>query len=109
MAAAAGMDQITVVRIDDTHIPEYHEVEYSVPAEEEEEEEEDVYVIEYSNPEEEGESYKFTMSVDRPLPAKKPVAKTTAFRQNSNAPALRPQRPRQNQRRRRRKRRRRSC
>ncbi|KAE8279627.1 hypothetical protein D5F01_LYC21755 [Larimichthys crocea] len=45
---------------------EYYEVvEYSMPAEEEEvaveEEEDSVYVIEYSNPEEEGESYQFTM------------------------------------------------
>ncbi|XP_071340559.1 myoneurin [Trachinotus anak] len=103
---AGGMDQITVVRIDDTHIAEeqchvgekvkdddanaeYYEVEYSVPAEEVvvgEEEEDSVYVIEYSNPEEEGESYQFTMSVDRSLPAKKPVVKHPVVRENARAP-----------------------
>lgn len=81
-----------MVRIDDTHIAEEqcHDrgrlkdgaaklcevVEDSRPLEEEEvvlEEEEDVFVIEYSNPEEEGESYKFTMSVDRSLPTLKQV------------------------------------
>ncbi|XP_034717602.1 zinc finger protein 205 isoform X1 [Etheostoma cragini] len=83
---AGGMDQITVVRIDDTHIKEeqcqdggkvkdtaQYEMEYLVPAAEEEEEEDGVYVIEYSNPEEEGESYQFTMSVDKSLPSKKPI------------------------------------
>ncbi|XP_068455158.1 zinc finger and BTB domain-containing protein 14-like [Clinocottus analis] len=90
---AAAMDQITVVRIDDTHIAEErshdagkgkataaacYEMEYSVPEEVEEEEEDGVYVIEYSNPEEEGESYQFTMSVDRSLPAKKPAAPENA-------------------------------
>ncbi|XP_060949995.1 zinc finger and BTB domain-containing protein 24 [Limanda limanda] len=90
---AGGMDQINVVRIDDTHIAEepsdlgakvkgeaadYYEVEYSIPEEEEEEEEEEaeedsVYVIEYSNPEEERDSYQFTMSVDRSLSAQRPV------------------------------------
>jgi len=108
------MDQITVVRIDDTHIAEdqsevggkvkgdvseYYEVEYSVPADEEvvgEEEEDSVYVIEYSNPEEEGESYKFTMSVDRSLPTKKPT-KHPVVRENSSVPVtVRPQRPRHN-------------
>lgn len=113
------MDQITVVRIDDTHIAEeqshvggklkddavdYYEVEYSMPAEEEvvaEEEEDGVYVIEYSNPEEEGESYQFTMSVDRSLPAKKQVVIHPAARENAAAPSpvtskpSRPSRPRQ--------------
>ncbi|XP_068566379.1 zinc finger protein 358 [Cebidichthys violaceus] len=94
---AAGMDQITVVRIDDTHIAEErsvkaaaacYEVEYSMPSEEEEEEEEEdgVYVIEYSNPEEEGESYQFTMSVDRSLPPKKPALKHPAVSENATAP-----------------------
>ncbi|XP_018534727.1 uncharacterized protein LOC108885026 [Lates calcarifer] len=116
---AGGMDQITVVRIDDTHIAEeqshvggklkddavdYYEVEYSMPAEEEvvaEEEEDGVYVIEYSNPEEEGESYQFTMSVDRSLPAKKQVVIHPAARENAAAPSpvtskpSRPSRPRQ--------------
>nr|XP_046227617.1 zinc finger protein 567 isoform X2 [Scatophagus argus] len=116
---AGGMDQITVVRIDDTHIAEershvggkfkdgsteYFEVmEYSMPAEEEvvgEEEEDSVYVIEYSNPEEEGESYQFTMSVDRSLPTKKPVIKHPVFRENTRSPLPvmskppRPSRPR---------------
>ncbi|XP_069562939.1 zinc finger protein 568 isoform X2 [Brachyistius frenatus] len=103
---AGGMDQITVVRIDDSHIagepshgggkakadaPQYYEVEYSLPAEDEpaaEDEDDGVYVIEYSNPEEEGESYQFTMSVDRSLPAKKPAVK------RENAAPSRPQRPR---------------
>lgn len=98
-----GMDQITVVRIDDSHIAgeqshgegkgkdgggEFYEVEYSLPAEEVvvgEEEEDGVYVIEYSNPEEEGESYQFTMSVDRPLPPKKPVRLPVA-REDARAP-----------------------
>ncbi|KAG8009649.1 Myoneurin [Nibea albiflora] len=102
------MDQITVVRIDDTHIAEeqshvggkvksdaaaeyYEVVEYSMPAEEEEEvaaeeEEDGVYVIEYSNPEEEGESYQFTMSVDRSLPAKKPAIKHPVVRESVRAP-----------------------
>ncbi|XP_038561620.1 zinc finger protein 260-like isoform X1 [Micropterus salmoides] len=122
---SGGMDQITVVRIDDTHIAEeqshvgvkvkdaaaeYYEMEYSIPAEEEvaaaaaaagEEEEDGVYVIEYSNPEEEGESYQFTMSVDRSLPAKKPVTKNLVVGEDARAPSpvtskpLRPARPRQ--------------
>ncbi|XP_039983453.1 zinc finger protein 652-A [Xiphias gladius] len=116
---AGGMDGITVVRIDDTHIAEeqshvggkvkddaaeYYEVEYSMPAEEEaagEEEEDSVYVIEYSNPEEEGESYQFTMSVDRSLPAKKPNIDSPVVRENARAPSpampkpSRPSRPRQ--------------
>lgn len=117
---AGGMDQITVVRIDDTHIAEeqshvrgrfkdgaaeYYEVmEYAMPAEEEaagEEEEDGVYVIEYSNPEEEGESYQFTMSVDRSLSAKKPVIKHPVLRETASAPLpvmskpSVPQRPRQ--------------
>ncbi|XP_041817461.1 zinc finger protein 350-like [Chelmon rostratus] len=117
---AGGLDQITVVRIDDTHIAEeqshvggkskdgaaeyYEVVEYSMPAEEEEavgeEEEDSVYVIEYSNPEEEGESYQFTMSVDRSLPARKPAVKHPVFREDATAPSpvaskpSRPQRPR---------------
>ncbi|KAM6908337.1 uncharacterized protein PEZ65_016625 isoform 1-T2 [Lycodopsis pacificus] len=96
--AAGGMDQITVVRIDDTHIAEErslkataaaacYEVEYSMPTEDEEEEEEEedgVYVIEYSNPEEEGEGYQFTMSVDRSLPA----LKRPAVSENATAPPL---------------------
>ncbi|XP_044031967.1 zinc finger protein 350 [Siniperca chuatsi] len=115
---AGGMDQITVVRIDDTHIAEeqshvggkvkddaaeYYEMEYSMPAEEEaaaEEEEDGVYVIEYSNAEEEGESYQFTMSVDRSLPAKKPTIKHPVVGENARAPLpvvskpFRPPRPR---------------
>ncbi|XP_023252672.1 myoneurin-like [Seriola lalandi dorsalis] len=104
---AGGMDQITVVRIDDTHIAEeqshvggkvkdaaaataeFYEVEYPLPAEEVvvgEEEEDSVYVIEYSNPEEEGESYQFTMSVDRSLPPKKPVIRRPVVRENATAP-----------------------
>lgn len=90
---AGGMDQITVVRIDDTHIAgeqshaggklkdgaaEFYEL-YSVPAEEEvvleEEEDDDVFVIEYSNPEEEGESYKFRMSVDKKTITGEPVVR----------------------------------
>lgn len=104
-----GMDQITVVRIDDTHIAEeqshvggkvFYEVEYSVPAEEEvvgEDDDDGVYVIEYSNPEEEGESYQFTMSVDRSLPAKKQSVKNAVVSENpvaplpSRPPRLRPQ------------------
>ncbi|XP_034427643.1 zinc finger protein Gfi-1b [Hippoglossus hippoglossus] len=100
---SGGMDQINVVRIDDTHIAEepsdvggkvkgeaadYYEVEYSIPAEEEaeeEEEEDSVYVIEYSNPEEEGDSYQFTMSVDRSLSAKRPV-KHPVVKENATAP-----------------------
>lgn len=98
---SGSMDQITVVRIDDTHIAgeeshaegkmkgavsECYNVEYLIPTQDEtmaveEEEEDSVYVIEYSNPEEEGESYQFTMSVDRSLPiVKHPV------RENSIAP-----------------------
>lgn len=116
---AGAMDQITVVRIDDTHIAgeqshvggkarsnvsDYYEMEYSLPAEEEEvvaeEEEDGVYVIEYSNPEEEGESYQFTMSVDRSLPAKKPVIKHPAVRESSTDPLpSRPTRPRLDQKR----------
>lgn len=101
-AGAFGTDQITVVRIDDTHIAEeqshvgekvkteateYYEMEYSIPAEgeaAEEEEEDSVYVIEYSNPEEEGESYQFTMSVDRSVPAKK--LKHPVLKGNSRTP-----------------------
>ncbi|XP_067434019.1 zinc finger protein 394 isoform X1 [Thunnus thynnus] len=102
--SAGAMDQITVVRIDDTHIAEeqsqaggklkdegsgYYEVEYSLPAAEEvvgeEEEEDGVYVIEYSNPEEEGESYQFTMSVDRSLPAKKPIIRHPAASEPARA------------------------
>lgn len=87
------MDQITVVRIDDTHIAEErchdggkvqdvataavcYEAECAAPTAEEEvgeEEEDSVFVIEYSNPEEEGESYQFTMSLDRSLSAKRPA------------------------------------
>ncbi|XP_062236112.1 uncharacterized protein LOC133933142 isoform X2 [Platichthys flesus] len=100
-----GMDQINMVRIDDTHIAEepsdlggkvkgeavdYYEVEYSIPAEEEEEteeeEEDSLYVIEYSNPEEEGDSYQFTMSVDRSLSAKRPV-KHPVVKENATAPS----------------------
>ncbi|XP_034415534.1 zinc finger protein 32 [Cyclopterus lumpus] len=102
---AAGMDQITVVRIDDTHIAEEHshnggrgkaaafyEMEYLMPPAEEEEgveeeEEDGVYVIEYSNPEEEGESYQFMMSVDRPLPAKMPALKHPAAPESARAPS----------------------
>ncbi|KAF3703843.1 Telomere zinc finger-associated protein [Channa argus] len=101
---AGAMDQITVVRIDDTHIADeqshsggkvktdaadYYEVEYSVPTEDEvveEEEDDGVYVIEYSNPEEEGESYQFTMSVDRSLPVKKPIIKHPLVREGGRAP-----------------------
>lgn len=98
------MDQITVVRIDDTHIAgeqshkggelkaggaEYYEMEYSIPGEEEvvgeEDEEDNVFVIEYSNPEEEGESYQFTMSVDRSLPPKKPVGTDPVTREHATA------------------------
>lgn len=114
---AGGMDQITVVRIDDTHIAEeqshdavkgkdefaeYYDMEYSVPGEDEVEEEEDsVFVIEYSNPEEEGESYQFTMSVDRSLPAKKPADRHPVVSDDVRPPLpvasklSRPQRPRQ--------------
>lgn len=66
---------------------ECYEIEYSLPAEEDgreyvdaeimggslkemEEEEEGVYVIEYSNPEEEGESYRFKLAIDKQLPTK---------------------------------------
>ncbi|XP_069368504.1 myoneurin isoform X2 [Paralichthys olivaceus] len=98
------MDQINVVRVDDTHIAEeqsdvggkvkgeaadYYEVEYSIPAEdveEEEEEEDSVYVIEYSNPEEEGDSYQFTMSVDRSLSAKRPL-RPPVVKGNAMAPS----------------------
>ncbi|CAJ1081750.1 zinc finger protein 652-A-like [Xyrichtys novacula] len=116
---AGGMDGITVVRIDDTHIAEeqsdvrtkvregataYYEMGYTLEgeeaAEEEEEEDNSVYVIEYSNPEEEGQSYQFTMSVDRSLPPKKPIIKQSVVRESTKA-ALpvasnlkRPQRPR---------------
>lgn len=67
------MEQITMVRIGDALDPEeqpHVQVEYSMPAVDElveEGEEDGVYVIEYSNPEEEGENYQFTMSVDRPV------------------------------------------
>ncbi|KAM7390085.1 hypothetical protein PAMA_008310 [Pampus argenteus] len=108
--SAGGMDQITVVRIDDTHIAEeqsqvggklkdegvgYYEVEYSLPAEDMavgEEDEEDVYVIEYSNPEEEGASYQFTMSVDRSLPIIKHPAASEHARAASPV-TLNPSRP----------------
>ncbi|XP_022076787.2 zinc finger protein 354C [Acanthochromis polyacanthus] len=107
--AAGSLDQITVVKIDDTHIAgeqshgggkarsnvtEYYEMEYSLPIKEEEEveeEEDGIYVIEYSNPEEEGESYQFTMSVDRSLPSKKPVIKQPAVPERSADPP--PSRP----------------
>lgn len=117
---ATGMDQITVVRIDDTHIAQeqFHnggrgkaaaacyEMESSVPpggeeeaVGEEEVEEEDgggVYVIEYSNPEEDGESYQFSMSVDRPLPARKPALKHPAgVDATAPSPAKLSRRPRQ--------------
>ncbi|XP_074550052.1 uncharacterized protein LOC141807755 isoform X2 [Halichoeres trimaculatus] len=118
--AAGGMDGITVVRIDDSHIAEeqshdrtkvregaapYHDMEYALPEEEGvgEEEEEGVYVIEYSNPEEEGQSYQFTMSVDRSLPARKPAMTHPSVRESTKAPlpvpqvmpkVQRPQRPR---------------
>ncbi|XP_029384608.1 zinc finger protein 652-like [Echeneis naucrates] len=116
--SAGGMDQITVVRIDDTHIAEeqchiggkvkdeageLYELEYSLPAEEVvvgEEEEDSVYVIEYSNPEEEGESYQFTMSVDRSLPPKRPNVKLPQVRENAAVPqpvTSRPARPRPRQ------------
>lgn len=100
------MEQITVVRIDDTHIAEeqvkekddaadFYEVESSMPAEEggveEEEEEDSVFVIEYSNPEEEGESYQFTMSVDRSLSVKKPLIKHPAAGADSR-PSVRQER-----------------
>ncbi|XP_041670134.1 protein krueppel-like isoform X2 [Cheilinus undulatus] len=99
-----GMDGITVVRIDDTHIAEeqsnvvgkvregataYYEMEYSMPADDEiavEEDDDGVYVIEYSNPEEEGQSYQFTMSVDRSLPPKKPIIKHPTVRESTRAP-----------------------
>ncbi|KAK2859856.1 hypothetical protein Q5P01_004476 [Channa striata] len=101
---AGGMDQITVVRIDDTHIAEeqshvggkvkadaadHYELEYSLPTEDEGVEDDDddgVYVIEYSNPEEEGESYQFTMSVDRSLPVKKPIVKNPLVGEDSRDP-----------------------
>ncbi|XP_047423640.1 uncharacterized protein LOC124995384 isoform X2 [Mugil cephalus] len=102
---SGSMDQITVVRIGDTHIageelhvegkvkggvPEYQNMEYSMPTEDEgvaveEEEEDSVYVIEYSNPEEEGESYQFTMSVDRSLPTKRQIVKDPLVREDSRA------------------------
>lgn len=80
-----------MVRIDDTHIAEEQFHAGGKPKdgtagrydEEEEEEEDNVFVIEYSNPEEEGESYKFTMSVDRSLPAKKPVIRHPAAQGNA--------------------------
>ena len=98
----SSLDQITVVRIDDTHIAEdkdsaaCYDVEYSIPAEEEANDEDDgVYVIEYSNPEEEGESYQFTMSVDRPLPTKKQIVTHAATRESVMSKPSRPQRLRQ--------------
>ncbi|XP_034006011.1 myoneurin isoform X1 [Trematomus bernacchii] len=98
----SSLDQITVVRIDDTHIAEdknsaaCYDVEYSIPAEEEANDEDDgVYVIEYSNPEEEGESYQFTMSVDRPLPTKKQIVTHAAARESVMSKPSRPQRLRQ--------------
>lgn len=86
----SGMDQITVVRIDDTHIAGEqvnpgatvcYEMECTLPAEDDEEED-GVFVIEYSNPEEEG-SYQFTMSVDRSVPAKKPIVKHPVVREHT--------------------------
>ncbi|KAF3836418.1 hypothetical protein F7725_028976 [Dissostichus mawsoni] len=100
----SSLDQITVVRIDDTHIAEdedsavCYDMEYSIPAEEEandEDEDDGVYVIEYSNPEEEGESYQFTMSVDRPLPTKKQIVTHAAARESVMSKPSRPQRLRQ--------------
>ncbi|TNN34365.1 Zinc finger protein 350 [Liparis tanakae] len=111
---ATGMDQITVVRIDDTHIAEershaggrakaaYYDMDYSMPEEEEQEEEKEeegeedgVYVIEYSNPEEEGESYQFTMSVDRSLPAlKRPAAPQSPAAPPPAKPSRRPRQKR---------------
>lgn len=113
---AGGLDQITVVRIDDSHIATeqcevggkqkdegaaaYYEMEYQLPTAEEvmaeEEEEEGVYVIEYSNPEEEGESYQFTMSVDRSLPSKKPMIRHPAASEVAvtSKPSARPSRQR---------------
>ncbi|XP_062297811.1 myoneurin [Scomber scombrus] len=112
---AGGMDQITVVRIDDSHIATeqcqvggkqkdegaaYYEMEYQLPTAEEamaeDEEEDGVYVIEYSNPEEEGESYQFTMSVDRSLPPKKPIIRHPAESEVevTSKPSVRPTRQR---------------
>ncbi|XP_033965019.1 myoneurin isoform X1 [Pseudochaenichthys georgianus] len=95
----SSLDQITVVRIDDTHIAEdkdsvaCYDVEYSIPTEEEANDEDDgVYVIEYSNPEEEGESYQFTMSVDQPLPTKKQIVTHAAARESVMSKPSRPQR-----------------
>lgn len=91
------MEQITVVRIDDSHIAEEQSVGGGkvrhMPAEEEEEED-SVFVIEYSNPEEEGESYQFTMSVDRSVPVKKPVIQHPAVRGSTRAPCTGISRPR---------------
>lgn len=80
------MDDVQVVRIGDTQMAEeqcHSEGKWKdggaedliTPKKEEEEEEDNVFVIEYSNPEEDGESYKFTMSVDRSLPARGPVTR----------------------------------
>ncbi|CAJ1081749.1 uncharacterized protein LOC121527295 isoform X1 [Xyrichtys novacula] len=99
---AGGMDGITMVRIDDTHMEQsdvrtkvregataYYEMGYTLEgeeaAEEEEEEEDSVYVIEYSNPEEEGQSYQFTMSLDRSLPPKKLIIKQSVVRDSAKA------------------------
>ncbi|XP_029979082.1 uncharacterized protein LOC115411218 isoform X2 [Sphaeramia orbicularis] len=105
--ATSGMDQITVVRIDDTHITGEqvnpggtvcYEMECTMPTEEvvaeDDEEEDNVFVIEYSNPEEEGESYQFTMSVDRSVPAKKPIVKHPVVREHTREPLPVMQKPR---------------
>ncbi|MEQ2254190.1 hypothetical protein ILYODFUR_001164 [Ilyodon furcidens] len=58
----------------------------------EEEEEDGAYIIEYSNPEEEGESCKFKMLVDRLHPGKKPVIKPLPVREIPKEPlSFRPQ------------------
>ncbi|MEQ2167096.1 hypothetical protein GOODEAATRI_000685 [Goodea atripinnis] len=60
---------------------------------EEEDEEDGAYIIEYSNPEEEGESCKFKMLVDRSHPGKKPVIKPLPVREIPKEPlSFRPQR-----------------
>ncbi|XP_037612769.1 zinc finger protein 382 isoform X1 [Sebastes umbrosus] len=119
-AGAGGMDQIRVVRIDDTHIASEEEEQshvggkvkgaaecYEVEEVIGEEDEDGVYVIEYSNPEEEGASYQFTMAVDRSVPAKRPKLKHPAMRENARAPLPvmsklnRPPRPRINEKQRR--------
>ncbi|XP_034023901.1 zinc finger and SCAN domain-containing protein 21-like [Thalassophryne amazonica] len=69
---------------------EFYEVECTKPTEvespsveEDMSEEEGVYIIEYSNAEEEGKSYQFTMSVDESLPAQHHTIKHPVTR---NAP-----------------------